>query len=144
MAMALAVAPRIRQGSAWGAARRGRCHAPESGLLSGLPCGATLSSPPSFAPHHYTCHPAHKTSLISLVPPCPAPPGGGPAQPSSAQPGRLLPPPSRGRGSRCCTPIPRGAPERRLLSGSRQLPRRALCRAHTGKPLSIRVDPAYF
>lgn len=143
-AMALTVAPRARQGSAWGAARRGRCHAPESGLLPGLPCGATLSSPPSLAPHRYTCHPAHKTSPDFPSPALSRPAGRWPGPALPALPRRLLPPPCRGSGSRCCTPIPRHAPERRLPSEFRQVPRRALSRAHTAKPRSILIAAASF
>lgn len=119
--MALTVARRTRRGSAWGAARRGRCHAPESGLLSELPCGATLSSPPSFAPHHCTCHPAHKTSLHFPSPALSRPAGRwpGPALVCPARP----PPPAAVRRARVPLlhppplPGPRAAPALGISAG---------------------------
>lgn len=140
--MALTAAPRTRQGSAWGAARRGRCHAPGSGLLSGLPCGATLSSPPSFAPHHYTCHPKHKTSPYFPSPALSRPAGRwpGPALPGPAVSSRRRP---AGEGPAAALPSPAMAPEQRLPSEFRQVPRRALSRAHTGKSCFIRVAPRF-
>lgn len=100
--------------------RAGRCRG------WALPCGATLSGPPSAAPHRYTCRPAPKTGP-HFPRPAPARPAGRAARPGPATS-------SRGRGPRCRSPRAAMAPGQRWRSGFRPVPRRAPRCGHTEEP----------